>query len=87
MILRKIFLNQELGFSVDGFRLHHQGVPNRISYYSNESPPKSLLDGLQKLGHSYTASTSMSVVQAIYKNEGKIYAVSDPRKYGLPDGY
>ena len=45
-------------------------------------PPNSLVVGLKKLGHTFTNKTAISVVQAIYKDGGDIYAVSDPRKYG-----
>ncbi|XP_065664047.1 glutathione hydrolase 1 proenzyme isoform X2 [Hydra vulgaris] len=83
VLLRKIFFNQELGFAVNGFRLHDQGVPNEILY---DTPPKHLLDGLRELGHK-SKSGLYNVVQAIYKDKGKIYAASDPRKGGLPGGY
>ena len=53
----------------------------------NYLPPNSLVVGLKKLGHNFTDKKAISVVQAIYKDGGDIYAVSDPRKYGKPAGY
>ena len=76
----------ELGKAVEGYRLHNQGVPNYVFYNPNYPPLKSLIKGLEDLGHKVNASTAMSVVQAIYKDGDDIYAVSDPRKHGKPAG-
>ena len=47
-----------------------------------------VIDGLQQKGHNISMKDSAScVVQGILKQESYIYANSDYRKYGEPDGY
>ena len=88
--MKKLFLNMELGESVDSYRFHHQGVPNELLYVRTDPyvPPKLLRDALVKIGHKLKSrKTPMSVVQAIYKDGGKIHAKCDLRKGGEPAGF
>lgn len=87
VLLKKLYIGEELGEAVSSFRLHHQGIPNNITYNPKIAPSKELIERLKKLGHTFLEKTSISVVQAIYKKGDVISAVSDPRKYGKPDGY
>ena len=49
---------------------------------------QNVLDGLKRLGHTFRFFSYSSVVQAISVDEKKrIYAISDPRKYGRAAGY
>lgn len=71
-------------------RLHHQLVPTYIRVEKDEKYKlrQSILDGLERLGHTYKFFTSTSVVQAVAVDEGGgIHAMSDPRKYGKAAGY
>ncbi|XP_057295021.1 glutathione hydrolase 1 proenzyme-like [Hydractinia symbiolongicarpus] len=86
VLLKKLYLGLPLGECVSSYRLHHQGVPNYITYNPKYAPPMRLLDDLKKLRHTYQKKGSISVVQAVYKEGNDIYAMSDPRKGGESDG-
>ena len=89
MLIKRLFLNRPLGEAVDSFRLHHQGIPNRILYNSRPAyrPPDHLIEALEKIGHKMVSTRSKSVVQAIYKDGETIYAKSDSRKGGKSFGF
>ena len=78
----------ELGKSVTSYRLHNQGVPNKITYNTRLPPPKdSILQRLKDIGHVVTGRMGGSVAQAVAKQQDGISAMSDPRKYAEADGY
>ena len=79
----------ELGKSVTSYRLHNQGVPNKITYNTQSPPPPkdSILQRLKDIGHVVTGGTSKCVTQAVAKVDGRILAMSDPRKQAKADGY
>ncbi|XP_065055052.1 glutathione hydrolase 1 proenzyme-like isoform X2 [Rhopilema esculentum] len=90
VIMSKLLFGVKLGPAVADPRLHHQLVPNNIFLNSNEKYKlaKGIVDGLKKLGHKVEEKGSKSVVQAIYREDAStIYAMSDPRKKGVPAGY
>ena len=46
------------------------------------------MEGLEERNHEVRKTTSVGIVQAIYKEKGGlIYAASDKRKGGQPSGY
>ena len=77
----------ELGKSVSSYRLHNQGVPNKITYYTELPPKESLKQRLRNIGHVVTSSIGKSVIQAVARQKDGIYAISDPRKFAEADGY
>lgn len=47
-----------------------------------------VIEGLQSLGHNISMKDSAGcVVQGVLRRDTNIYANSDYRKYGAPDGY
>lgn len=66
-------------------RLHHQLIPNHVSVESDF--PEDIIDSLKSKGHSVVSDSAYAVVQGIHVVDGKLYATSDPRKGGKPDGY
>ncbi|KAL0153511.1 hypothetical protein M9458_051125 [Cirrhinus mrigala] len=48
---------------------------------------KSVIDGLMLKNHTIYHNTSLSVVQAIVREGGKVCAESDHRNYAYPAGY
>ena len=77
----------ELGKSISSYRLHDQGVPNKITYNTVVPPKETLVDRFRNIGHVVTATTSDCVTQAVAKSQGRIFAMSDPRKEAKADGY
>ena len=78
----------ELGKSISSYRLHDQGVPNKITYKADYPPETALIERFQKIGHVVESSEGGCVVQAVAKQHvGVIKGMSDPRKYALADGY
>ena len=90
VIMNHLWFGLNLKDSIEHPRLHHQLVP---TYIRVEKTPKyrmkeTILDGLKQLGHTLKFLTTSSTVQAIaVDKEDRIYAVSDPRKYGRAAGY
>ena len=87
--MNKLWFGDDLSEAVNKSRLHSQLVPDQKVFYETEySIGKDVIKGLRKLGHNLTGSDLFAVVQAISRREpgGKIYAKSDPRKYGAPAG-
>ncbi len=66
-------------------RLHHQLFPDHVTV--ENAFPEVFVEGLEERGHHVVNSSSYAVVQGIHVDRGLIYATSDPRKGGIPDGY
>lgn len=50
--------------------------------------PQGVIEALKAFGHNHaTAQKFYNVVNAVEKEDGCIFAVSDARKKGEPDGY
>ena len=80
----------DLGKAVIRPRIHHQLFPNVVGGESNRALPKRVLDGLAKIGHELNLEikSEYSALQAVYVDgPDKVYAKSDPRKYGYSAGY
>ncbi|PVD32769.1 hypothetical protein C0Q70_08215 [Pomacea canaliculata] len=82
--MRTLWFNDSLVEAVDDPRVHHQLFPPEI--HVDPGFPKDIQDGLVAKGHKVVAQSG-SVVQAILNEDERLYAVSDWRKGGAPDGY
>ncbi|CAF0729962.1 unnamed protein product [Brachionus calyciflorus] len=82
--IKSLWLNRTLKEAIDDRRMHHQIHPEFL-YFENGFD-LDVLESLKLLGHRLNCfEFGGSVVQGIYTN-GDIYAYSDPRKGGIPDG-
>ncbi|XP_025091563.1 LOW QUALITY PROTEIN: glutathione hydrolase 1 proenzyme-like [Pomacea canaliculata] len=82
--IRTLWLNNSLVEAVEDSRVHHQLFPPEI--HVDPGFPKDVQDGLVAKGHRIATHIG-SKVQAILKDGSRLYAVSDWRKGGAPDGY
>ncbi|XP_059154500.1 glutathione hydrolase 1 proenzyme-like isoform X2 [Physella acuta] len=81
-----LWLGDTLKEAVNRPRLHHQLVPHVLEHEANFNPV--IVAGLRTFGHNTTeAPFGKSVLQGISVRNGRIYAESDYRKGGVPDGY
>lgn len=90
VFVNHLWFGLDLKEAVEHPRLHHQLVPTyiRVEKIEKYRMKQEILDGLKKLGHDYKFLKYSSSVQAISVDElGRIYAVSDPRKFGRASGY
>ena len=89
-IINKFWFGDELGHAISKPRFYHQLVPNRVAFEERIPMPPAIQEGLKGLGHEIfvTKRPEYSAVQAIYvESKNKIFAKSDPRKYGHTAGF
>ncbi|ORY06461.1 gamma-glutamyltranspeptidase [Basidiobolus meristosporus CBS 931.73] len=85
-LINALDFDMNLADAVEYPRLHHQLYPN-LAYYEAQYP-QDIQRGLSERHHNVTLMPFHAVVQAIRRlPEGKIHAVSDPRKQGVASGY
>ena len=77
----------ELGKSISSYRLHDQGVPNKITYNKKYPPKDSLVQMFRNIGHVVDETTSDCVTQGVSRLQDNILAMSDPRKEAKAAGY
>lgn len=83
--LRYCFIGEDIKTAIDAPRIHHQFLPDQVSYESNF--PKDILHSLAQRGHQLKPITGRSsVVMAVANNSNLITANSDYRKGGSVDG-
>ncbi|CAN7102798.1 unnamed protein product [Brassica rapa subsp. narinosa] len=95
VFLNHFFLNMDPLSSVLAPRIYHQLIPNRVLYenwttvYDDHFEiPKETRDVLEKKGHVLAPIAGGMISQFIVQeSDGKLVAVSDPRKGGFPSGY
>ncbi|GFS25966.1 gamma-glutamyltranspeptidase 1 [Elysia marginata] len=81
-----LWLGKNIQEAVDGLRLHHQLLPPETQY--EEDFDQAVIQGLKHKGHNCTkVDVGKSIVQGIDVSDGWIYAASDFRKGGSPDGF
>ncbi|XP_035218824.1 scoloptoxin SSD14-like isoform X2 [Stegodyphus dumicola] len=88
VILRNLWLGDNVKRSIDGPRLHHQLLPNYIEH--ENLFPEDLLEDLRKMGHKthHLGAGMIGIVMGITRDkDGYLYANSDYRKGGEVDGY
>eukprot|EP00795_Rhopilema_esculentum_P015371 gene15371-6603_t len=90
VILNKLWFGDELGHAVSKPRFYHQLIPNHVTMEEKIPMSQKVIDGLRRLGHEidFNDRPEFSSVQAIYvENKTRIFAKSDPRKYGHTAGF
>nr|VDD41154.1 unnamed protein product [Brassica oleracea] len=95
VFLNHFFLNMDPLSSVLAPRIYHQLIPNSVLYenwttvYDDHFEiPKETRDVLEKKGHVLAPIAGGMISQFIVQeSDGKLVAVSDPRKGGFPSGY
>lgn len=85
--IKTLWLNKDLKESIDSKRVHHQIYPEKVQIENGFDVETTKL--LRLLGHNTSCfEYGGSAVQGIYrKNLDDIFAYSDPRKGGMPDGH
>ena len=84
--MNKLWFGLSLKEAIERPRLHHQLYPNTVYHEKNATykVPQSVLDGLEKLGHSVKGWTKYCAIQGVYRNKsGQLFGKSDPRKTGV----
>ena len=72
--------------AVEHPRVHHQGMPNVLRIEETHTQPEAVVNALRARGHVIETQHHTGVVQMIRIQEGRLTAVSDPRKGGQPAG-
>lgn len=86
VLLNTLTFSLPLEDAVSRPRLHHQLIPNVLQVENDFS--QVYIEGLEERHHVIRKTSSVGVVQAIYKEKGGlVYAASDKRKGGEPSGY
>jgi len=88
VLLRLLFLGEDVKEAVDARRLHHQLSPMKLKYEFGTT--RNIVEGLEKFGHDVEMlNIGGSTVQAIFVDghTGRITANSDFRKGGSTDGF
>lgn len=84
VLIRILRMNQTLEAAVNAPRLHNQLFPNKLEIEENFDPAISL--SLEERGHDIdilkVTDLGLGAVQAIQAFNGRLYAVSDARKFG-----
>lgn len=84
--MQTLWFGKNIKESIDSRRPHHQLIPPTIQY--EKGFPWLIRYGLKKKGHNLTErAVGGSTVQGIHRVGDYIYANSDFRKGGWPDGY
>ena len=87
-IIKRLDWKFDLETTVTSPRVHHQLLPDIVSI--EDDLPTIIQDGLRNRGHvlePYPAGTPRSEIQVVELLNGKLYAMSDPRKHGKAAGY
>lgn len=82
-----LFFDYPISEAIEYPRIHHQWLPNVVEYEKNFSTD--YLDALKDRHHQLQEVSGLAVVQGITQasSGSKIFAHSDSRKGGTPDGY
>ncbi|WP_083233437.1 gamma-glutamyltransferase [Planctopirus hydrillae] len=85
----QVFLNStehqlEPAAAVASPRIHHQWMPNTLVI---ENKLEGLGEELAAFGHEISQRSSLAITQLVTRKDGKLWAVSDPRKHGQPAGH
>lgn len=87
--LRNLFFGEDIKTAIDGPRIHHQYLPDKIFFERNFD--RDLLDSLEKRNHKLEvikgrSSVSMAIANVNINGTNHITANSDYRKGGSVDG-
>lgn len=87
-LVKRLDWGLDLETAITSPRVHHQLLPDVISLEDNM--PEAIQQGLRDRGHAldvFPAGSPKSEIQAVELLDGKLYAMSDPRKHGKAAGY
>ncbi|PAA80322.1 hypothetical protein BOX15_Mlig013069g3 [Macrostomum lignano] len=89
MLARQLYLNETVKAAVDSYRLHHQLVPNFVTYNPDKCDvPEIIKSELRRKGHAVQPSSSLSVIEAVQRlPNGKLQANWDFRKPSKTGGF
>ena len=76
----------DAGAAVQHPRVHHQGLPNTLRIEETNPHTEAVVNGLRARGHVVETQHHTGVVQMVRVEDGRLTAVSDPRKGGQPAG-
>ncbi|XP_077534514.1 scoloptoxin SSD14-like [Haemaphysalis longicornis] len=83
--LRALFMGYNIKEAIDLPRVHHQLIPNNLMVEPTLN--ETYVQGLEERGHNVTNVTGrFSVIMAVLKKGGRLYANADFRKNGTVDG-
>ena len=85
VILRNLWLEEDIKSSIDARRIHHQLLPMEVEV--EKGVTKDVTDFLASRGHKLSPSSSIAVSQGISRKDGRIYANYDFRKSGGVAGF
>ena len=85
--MMKMVFGMDLGNAVMMSRPYHSFFPTYIRNEKQFPMKAKIVDGLKQKKHDVKNSSLDAAVQAIFVKDGKIFAKSDPRKYGKTAGY
>ncbi|GFX95955.1 uncharacterized protein TNCV_2085351 [Trichonephila clavipes] len=85
ILIRTLWLNEDIKKAIDAPRFHHQLLPNVIEY--EKFFPGDLIDDLKEKGHEMKSSSDSGIIMGILKDKGIMCANSDYRKGGGVDGF
>ncbi len=74
--------------AVDAPRLHHQYLPDRVTFERERAPAKDVLEGLRGLGHEVRAGSRQGAANCIVLDpeSSAVFGYVDPRTGGLAAG-
>lgn len=85
VILRNLWLEEDIKSSIDARRIHHQLLPMEVEV--EEGVTRDVTDFLASRGHKVSSSKVIAVAQGISRRGGRIYANNDYRKSGGVAGF
>jgi gamma-glutamyltranspeptidase/glutathione hydrolase len=86
ILLDVLVFKHALPEAVAAPRWSQQATPEEVAYEQGRAP-QSAIDALLALGHGVHARDPIGDVQAIWIENGKLLAISDPRHGGAAGGY
>jgi gamma-glutamyltranspeptidase/glutathione hydrolase len=86
VILNVIDFRMSLGDAMRAPRLHHQSLPDSLTYERN-GLPQPVLDSLEAMGHRMRRIGSLVNVNAVMRTRGGWHGMNEPRASGAAVGY
>jgi gamma-glutamyltranspeptidase/glutathione hydrolase len=86
VFLNLVIYRKSLQDAISAPRWHQQDAPEELDY-ERDRAPQTTVDALNAMGHGVRARDAIGDVHAILFRDGKLTAVSDPRRGGAAGGY
>lgn len=77
-VVNVITFERNVASALHAPRIHHQWLPDRLSYEAGLSPDT--VEALRALGHDAAPSGTMGSLQSVLWRDGVFYGASDPRR-------